>query len=127
MCYGCLGRQIHSISTCDNLKVIYEKENMKGFQCEIVIQKKWFVMKPKATPPLPTPMYHRIFNSSYPPHVLFVLYIILKDECYKICLHGKGQKSIFCFDKWAKFIAKKKGEKIKTWKRPSLVCRCQTR
>jgi hypothetical protein len=77
MCYGCLGRQIHSISTCDNLKLIYEKDNMKGFLCEIVnvklsSQKKWFVMEPKTTPPLPTPMYHRIFNSSYPPHVLFL-------------------------------------------------------
>jgi hypothetical protein len=77
MCYGCLGRQIHSISTCDNLKVIYEKEKyervpMWNCQCETVIPKKWFVMEPKATPPLPTPMYHRIFNSSYPPDVLFL-------------------------------------------------------
>jgi hypothetical protein len=45
---------------------------MWNCQCEAVIQNKWFVMEPKATPPLPTPMYHRIFNSSYPHDVLFL-------------------------------------------------------
>ncbi len=65
----------------------------------------------KSTPPLPTPMYHRIFNSSYPPHVLFLFTSFWKMNVTRFGYMAKGKSQYFVLTNGQNSLPKKKGKR----------------